>query len=306
MKKIVFACKIACSGGDYELPLLVASIRRFGGKFAQTPIWVFVPSSLNDIPQTVYDQVSHENIEFIPFSLEEKLQKFPLGDFVLAASQAEDYAKGKTELLAWLDSATIFFNEPSEFLLNLETDLGYRPVHHTLVGSRFSDPLDSFWRLIYEKCNVSESNIFPMQTHVDGEILRPYFNAGMLISRPETGLFRSWWNLFNEWYLNEDFLKYYKENELYAVFIHQAILAGVILSRMKKERLYELPFSYNYPLNLYWESKEKYKPRQLEKLISVRYCNKLQNLQFLEDLPLSISLKSWIRAIISPYLNNEE
>lgn len=302
MRKLAIACKIACSGGDYELPLLVASIRRFGGKLANIPIWVFTPNSIDNIPTLVKEQITKDNIEYIPYPVNSDLQKFPLGDFVLAASHAEAYAKDKAEVLIWLDSATIILNEPIEFLLSPKIDLAYRPVHHTLIGSKFTDPVDSFWELIYEKCEVLVEDLFPMMTHVDGQTLRPYFNAGCIVTRPNLGLFQLWWNTFKKWYLNEEFVKFYKINDLYAVFIHQAILTGIIIAKIKKNKLYELPYSYNYPLNLYLESEPDYKPKDLDKLTSARYCNKLRNPEFLEELPFSDNLKSWIKALISPYI----
>ncbi|MFX0114160.1 MAG: hypothetical protein ACFFB3_06405, partial [Candidatus Hodarchaeota archaeon] len=169
-------------------------------------------------------------------------------------------------------------------------NLGYRPVHHTLVGSIYSEPIDSFWELVYRKCDVSENKLFPMRTHVDHNTLRPYFNAGFLIVKPEKGLLQTWWNKFRELYCDPGFEEHYRKNELYLVFIHQAVLAGVILSVMDQQELQELPFSYNYPLHLYAESPEEYRPQNINDLITARY----EGLETLEKVPIQEPLKSWL------------
>ncbi len=109
-----------------------------------------------------------------------------------AAARAEADALGQTDVLAWLSPNTLVLGEPGDFLLGSGVTFGFRPVHHTLIGSRFDEPLDPFWSLIYELCGVPDGRVFPMETHVDGATIRPYFNSGVLVSRPGRGLMKAW------------------------------------------------------------------------------------------------------------------
>ncbi|MFX0207842.1 MAG: hypothetical protein ACFFDT_17775 [Candidatus Hodarchaeota archaeon] len=290
MKKLILACMTASSRSNSNIHILAASTRKFGGRLSDSPIWVLVPTSENEFPKETIDKLSSLDVEIIPYTTDPEVMKFPFTDFVLAAATAESLAKDKSDFLSWIGSDTIVINEPKDLLLDEGNNLGYRPVHHTLVGSIYEEPIDPFWELVYQKCNVSKEKIFPMKTHVDGNILRPYFNAGFLTVRPKKGLLQSWWDQFKKLYRDPSFEQFYEKNRLYSIFIHQAVLAGVILSTLQKEELQELPFSYNYPLHLYEESPGEYRPQSINDLITARF----EEIETFEKVPLQDPLKSGI------------
>ncbi len=290
MKNLIFAFN--SSGKDPDILLMVASIRKFAGKLSNNPIWMLIPDTVNEIPIEIKEQLSSHKVQLISYKIDTDVINFPFAGYVFAAATAEITAENKTDILVWMNSDTLIINEPSDFLLNEDKNLAYRPVHHTLIGSVIDKPIDSFWNLIYEKCGVPESKIFPMKTHVDHNTLRPYFNAGCLVVRPEKGLFQSWWHSFKELYRDKSFRNFYEKDDLYAIFIHQAVLSGVILSSMEKYELLELPFSYNYPLHLYFESPIEYRPQNINDLITARF----EKQKYLEDAPIHDPLKSWLKA----------
>ena len=295
MERLGFAC--VSNVLDVKTQILVASIRQFAGLLSDSPIWVFIPRSENRIPQKIKERFLSLDVKIIPFSINPELRKFPFTTYVHATATAELFVKDKTELLAWLLPDTLIINTPKHFLLEKKKNLGYRPVHHTLVGSIYTESIDPFWDLIYRKCNVSEEMIFPMKTHVDRNILRPYFNAGFLIVRPEKGLLQSWWECFKESYCDPSFEQFYQKDERYSIFMHQAILAGVILSTMKRKELQELPFSYNYPLHLYHESPKECRPQNINELITARY----EEVEWLDKVPIQEPLRNWITEQIKAF-----
>ena len=295
MNKIVFVTITSADGEDIQAPLLAASIRKFGGNLAEQPIWVLVPTKDKELPEKLLADFESLNVTIIPFSCDSDELTFPFTAFVCAAAKAEMLAKNTMELLVWMDSNSFILNEPSEFLLEEGRILGYRPVHHTLIGSEYSKPLDSFWQLLYSKLGVSEDIIFPMKTHVDGNILRPYINSGFIVLRPEKGLFQSWWDTYKELYKEPEFQEYYQKDSLYTTFIHQAVLSSIILTKLNREELYELPFSYNYPLHLYSDSSPEFQPDNLNEMVALRYyMDKLQKPEWLDPLPFYDPHKSWV------------
>ncbi|MFX1500300.1 MAG: flavin reductase family protein [Promethearchaeota archaeon] len=287
MEKLIFAYFSDCL--DPKDLILAASIRKFGESLSDYPIWVLIPNLEENINKEIKNLFLSLNVDLIPFSTKDE-PKFPFITHVLAAANAELLVKKKTKLLAWLGSNTIIFNEPKHFILDDDKNLGFRPVHHTNIGSFYDEPIDPFWELVYQKCNVYKEQIFPMKTHVDHNKIRPYFNAGCLIVRPEKGLLQSWWNSYNKLYNEHCFKDYYNKNYLYAIFIHQAVLSGVILSTMKRTELYELPFDYNYPLNLYYNCPFVYRAKDINKLATVRY----EDLEDLKKVPVQDPLRSWL------------
>ncbi|MFX1312922.1 MAG: flavin reductase family protein [Promethearchaeota archaeon] len=287
MESLIFAYISDCS--DPKDLILAASIRKFGESLSNYPIWVLIPKPEENINKAIKNIFLSLNVDLIPFSTKDE-PEFPFISYVLAAANAELLAKKKGKLIVWLGSNTIIFNEPKHFILDDEKNLGYRPVHHTNIGSFYDEPIDPFWKLVYQKCNISKEQIFPMKTHVDNNIIRPYFNAGCLIVRPERGLLQSWWNTYKELYNEQCFRDYYNKNYIYAIFIHQAVLSGIILSTMERNELYELPFDYNYPLNLYYNCPFVYRVKNVNELTTVRY----EDLKNLKNIPIQDPLKSWL------------
>lgn len=237
--------------GDEQLKhalILVESIRTFTGKYHNSPVWVYVPEE------------AHENIgffreKFCAFGAKVKGSKapkaalqFPYARKVFAAAQAEDEALGKTDILIWMDDDTVFLKEPDEFLLNKGVSFGYRPVMHQLIGSLYSEPVDEFWSRVYQKLDVPQSSIFPMTTPADNKTIRPYFNAGLLVVRPERGILRKW--AFNFPLLYEDpvFVGWCRKDRYKLIFLHQVALAGAVLNMLKKEEMTEMSFRVNYPV----------------------------------------------------------
>ena len=170
-----------------------------------------------------------------------------------------------------MDTDSIVIQEPSELIINPEVKLAYRPVDHTLIGSTFSEPISPFWESIYSDCGVNESKIFPMTASVDENVIRPYFNAGMLDLRPEIGLLRSWRRNFLRLFKASQYEELFQVKTLYKIFFHQAVLAGTVLSSIDHAELQELPYLINYPLHMHRDYPKDKKPECLNDLITCRY-----------------------------------
>ncbi len=274
--------------------LLVDSIRTFAGAMAQTPIWFFIPEYGKDLSPKIKEELVALKVNLIKFQIDKEDIRFPFTADIIAASLAESKASGQTDFLVWLGTNTIFLQEPTEFILPQDKNFGYRPVHHTLIGSLFDKQIDQFWKLIYQYCKVPNDHIFPMTTHVDGNIIRPYFNAGLLVVRPEKHLLRSWDETFFQVYQEPELLKLYQQDERYTIFIQQAILSGVVLSTLPKNEIQELPLIYNYPLHLYDEDFTNHRPTSLTELVTVRHEGIQGIKESINKIPTPDPLKYWL------------
>jgi hypothetical protein len=281
--------------------LLIESIRNFAGSLAEKPIWVFTPESSQLLAKSTIKGFEECDVKLISFVMDESKLPFFFADTIQAIAFAESMAERDTNLLAWLDSNTLILAEPAEFLIPDSKSLTYRPVHHTLIGSRYTEPLDLFWTHIYEACQVPQDRVFPMVTHVDATQIRPYFNAGCLITRPTNRLFRTWHDTFFELYRNRECRGFYQQDDRYEIFIHQAALSGVILSMFPPEELQELPGTYNYPLHLFQEDVSDNRPSTLEDLVTIRHEGLYQDPDWINSLPAKEPLKKWINQQISKY-----
>jgi len=133
-----------------------------------------------------------------------------------------------------------------------------------------------------------------MTAHVDGVRIRPYFNAGLLITRPEKNLLQTWRDTFFRVYETPDFSEFYRQDERYIIFVHQAILTGVILSTLTTDEIQELPPNYNYPLHLYHEDVTDCRPSRLEELVTCRHEGFAEDLKAINRMPAGDLLKQWL------------
>ena len=193
-----------------------------------------------------------------------------------------------------MNEDTLIIRPPVDFLLRKGISLAYRPVHHTRIGSVYNEPPDNFWSLIYQHCGVKADEAFPMETCIRDNTIRAYFNAGLLVVRPEQRLLETWLDYFRRLYQHPDFQPFFKNDVLYIVFMHQAVLSGVVLRIFNKEELLELPESINYPLNLHSDCRPEHQPRLLNDLTTCRYegIEDLQNT--LEVISVVEPLRSWL------------
>lgn len=281
-------------GSETNSLLLAGSIRSFGGVLSHAPIWYFVPDYGESLSEDTRDRLLTLGVALKPFEIEPEVARFPFTGDAEAAAIAESRAVGCADFIAWLNPNTLVLREPGGFLLPEDKSLGYRPVHHKNVGSRYGEPLDPFWELIYSLCEVPEERVFPMRTHVDGEVLRPYFNAGCHATRPAKGLLRTWRDAFLRIFREPALLKLYRENGAYEVFVHQAVFTGVVLATCSPDEILELPREYNYPLHLHGEDVTEHRPSSLEELVTVRHEGFYADPDWAGKMPAGEPLKRWI------------
>lgn len=273
--------------------MMLESIREFGGALADSPVWVLFPRSMGDFNTREHAMFTELGAGTIPYNVDEKTLKFPFGAKVQAAAVAEKTAVEKTELLIWLDSDTIIIAEPNEFVLTKDKVLGYRPVHHKLLGLSWNETPDPFWTLIYQHCQTPLPKGFPMTTHV-GEKIRPYFNAGTFVVRPGRGVLAQWWQVFQSCYRNPDFLFFYEKDSRYAIFMHQAVFTGVLLSMLESKEMQELSPSINYPLHLHQDIPQNLHANSINDLVTVRYENIFNEPGWQKKFPNLEQLVGWI------------
>jgi len=292
--RIVFAVTAGSKSSGIRALMLARSLRTFGGQLASSPFWVLAPRASNPLPTALLDGFAAAHIRLILFDIDEAVYKFLFGAKTCASAVAEAEAREITSLLAWVDPDMLIIQEPGELLIEEDKDLGYRPVHHINIGSPYDEPADDFWRLIYDHCEVPEEAIFPMTTCADQLVIRPYFNAGCLIVRPENGLLNRWRANFLRLYQEPFFESFYELDVLYRVFIHQAILSGTILSFMNQSQMHEFSDRINYPLNLHDEYHEDRRARTLNELITCRYDVGFHDPSWREGILIEEPFKSWL------------
>jgi hypothetical protein len=301
LSKIVFATTPATGGNDSEVALLANSLRRNGGGMAGNPFWVMVAESQR-LNQDAVAELKAVQAECIPYHIPAAAQNFPFAAKVFAAESAEQKAQAVgCDLLVWMDPDTIILQEPREFILEKIQKLGCRPVHLALISSPFGQPLDEFWSAIYRECGVNTSVIFPIETVVDRRQIRPNFNAGLLVVRPQLGLLQAWSRHFNNLYQDAVIQSFYERNSLYRIFIHQCALAGSILGKLTHDQIRDFSTSLNYPLHIHSRIPADQRADSWNSLVTVRYdsLDFFEQASWEEILAISGPLLDWLQSQLS-------
>jgi hypothetical protein len=293
MERLIFAFLVAPGELEDQALILTQSIRAFAGDFSQSSVWLLIPENLQ-LSAGGDVGLRSLGVRFIPFAIDDTAMSFPFAGKVFAASMAETTARDQTDLLLWMDTHSLLLNEPRKIFLNPGKVLGYRPVDHTLIGSRYEQPLDPFWERIYSDCQVPETAIFPMTTSVDEVQIRPYFNASFLVVRPEKGLLQMWCEHFHRVYQEPVYERFYAQDGLYRIFIHQAILAGTVLSSLEQRELQELSYLVNYPLHMHAQYPDDLRPMFLNELITCRYETTFEDPDWEDAIRVKEPLRSWL------------
>ena len=274
---VIFASYAADAEQLGHTLILAESIREFAGGKRKAPVWVFAPKEVVENASTPRAKADALKVDLIAIEASENASDFPFAGKVYAAAAAEERARGRAGVLAWLDEDTIVLKEPAEFDLAPAASFGYRPVMHQRIGSLFDEPVDAFWGRVYELLSVPEKAVFPVTTPADGKKIRAYFNAGVLVVRPERGLLRKWAEGFAILRGDAAIARMCGEDGFKRVFLHQAALAGAVLAAIGKEETIEFSERINYPLffNEKFESDREF--YSIEDAVTIRYDVYFQN-----------------------------
>ncbi|OQB03755.1 MAG: hypothetical protein BWY20_01281 [Spirochaetes bacterium ADurb.Bin215] len=296
---VSFACMVDSDEAEKQAAALSRSIRDFGGALRASQLIAMRPKTSR--PSRTWNTLK-DDLQVIEkvFTMEEELTTLPFAAKAVAAGHAESLAAENGDLLVWMDSGSLVLKEPAELLLDDDHVLGCSPVDHMLIGSPFSEPVDTFWEHIYRACGVSHSSVFPVTTVVDRREIRAYFNAGLLVVKPQRGILRAWGENIRTICNGADMKGLLNGNPLHRVFLHQAALAATILARVDRSEILLFPPRINYPLHMHADHPANRATKTLDDVVTCRYEGFFAHGDWARTIPASNALQAWIRTHLYP------
>ncbi len=269
--KTCFVMMVRSEQGEQLARVVIDGLRTFGGPLRDCAVWVFALDT---------DRVSRAlpgmgGVRRLPLALPEGCPPYPFVEKVYACAMAEAMTGPEIRSLVWLSLDCLIVNPPLLFDLSpapdvAEADVAFRPVHHRNIGSLANGPLDEFWQGVYRPLRIDEI-AYTVESFLDGETLRPYFNTHCFAFNPEVGLAQTWWAHFRATIADEAFQTGPCSDALHKIFLHQAILSTLVARELTWRRVRLLPPEYNYPLNLLDEMPANLRPPTLNSLVSAVY-----------------------------------
>jgi hypothetical protein len=284
--QVRFFTLVGSEEGARMARLTIDSLRAFGGDLSACPVQVFVAG---EAPVSVAF-AGLADVDLLPLGLDEAF-RYPFAAKVYAAARAEALAGPETRAVVWLGPSCLIVNPPRRFALDPAHDAAFRAVHIQNVGSPATEPLDDFWRAIYRAVGV-EAVPFTVESFVDGQRLRPYFNSHCFASNPASGLLGAWWEYFQGMVLDRAFQAGPCRDDLHQIFLHQAILSSLVTKWLDPQRIDLLPADYSYPLHF----QERIPPACRASTLDNLTCPVYEEAADLSALPAGEPLRSWLAA----------
>lgn len=274
--------------------MLIDSIRSFGGELSRCPVWVFDLTAQNASAKNLKDL----DAEVLSLSVPEDVRHYIFADKVYACARAEEMAVSDVQSLIWIDPACLVINPPELYNLGSSCDAAVRPVHIQNVGLHPEEPLNGFWRGICDVVGVDDIRS-TVETFVDEQRIRSYFNSHAFAMRPSRGLLRRWFACFETLVCDEGYQKAACHDERHQIFLHQAVWSALLVAELGVERIRELPPDYNYPYNLHQSVPPGKRAAALNDLVSVAYERRPLDPGKVDDIDMHEPLRSWLSAHIT-------
>lgn len=280
---------------------LVQSIREWAGEYRDCRILVaytnpdeFRPTSLE-----VYN-----NVELIPLRLEQKILAYPLAVKAFAASLIEELTLATYQTLVWFDPGVLVLNTLESLDLEDKYDIAVKPVSlSNNISLAPETPPNDYWTPIYSSNGLDFNKLPILQTIVDEVYIQPYYNCEVYSVNPTLGICREWARQLSV-LLNDN--KYQKEScttFTRRLFLHQAVLSGIITSRVTPDRIRTLPVTSGYPFNQHDQLNPSKQVSSLNRLSVIIFDYAWSRIpSWMNKIPVEEPLKGWLVEAYSEYL----
>ncbi len=152
---------VICTEGvgylESQSKLLISSLREFGGKFKDLPIFSYQPRKKFKVSRETIAFFEENNVEYIDIELNKDFSDYPFANKILASNHRE--INTNAEILIFLDSDVFFLNEPKEFPDFGSCNVILRPVDMKNIGVENSEDKNAtYWNNLYKLLSLSHSS----------------------------------------------------------------------------------------------------------------------------------------------------
>jgi hypothetical protein len=289
--RLVFVTLVGTARQESPARLLIDSIRAFGGALRDCPIWVFEA----DPEGAPCGDLESLGVRVLPLTVPATVRPNWFAGKVSACAQAEELAAPGVRSLVWLSPDCLVINPPLLFDLAAGFDVAVRPVHIKNVGLLATEPVDDFWRAVYQAVGVRDIEA-TVESFVDVQRIRAYFNSHAFAVNPAKGLLRRWFECFEALVCDQDFQSGPCHDQRHHIFLHQAVLSALIATVPDPRRVRSLPPEYSYPYNLHQSVLPDRQAMALNDLVCIAYEDRPLDPSVVDDIAIREPLRSWLSA----------
>ena len=184
MKTTTFCLCIEAGILEWQALLLCQSIRRFGGRYAQTPIVAVRPRFGPEISTEVRRRLAALDVRYVSGHFVGAYHWLPHLNKAAALAMLEREAK--TEFITWLDSDMAFVREPEGLIPDAPFDYAARAGEGDM-GSDGADVNAPYWDAVSKLAGL-DFRAFPIvESWPEGRPMRGYLHGGVFTFRTDLG-----------------------------------------------------------------------------------------------------------------------
>lgn len=187
-------CLLSEAGAlERQALLLVESLRRFGGEYADIEVTVVSPRPERRPSKETVRAFEKLSATYLPLDIKSPEPDYGPSFRVLALSSVAQ--NSKSDFIIQADSDTLFCDEP-EFDIPAQS-FAARPVDvKGMCSSGPGDPFEKIWQRIAQSCGVDLDKVpFVVPTLGDSSV-RASYNAGLIIAKRDSGFWETVEELF--------------------------------------------------------------------------------------------------------------
>jgi hypothetical protein len=289
--RVVFATYAEGAAQARKAAVLVDSLRRFGGALAEAPFFAVADAD----GRAELAKAGLAGTTVLPLEAAAVARGVPFAAKAYAAAAAERLVEG-AETLAWMDPESLVVAPPRALDLGPGAAVALRPVFLVnAVGLAEEAPVDGYWARLFREAGVDPASVPAVESFADEKRIRFYVNCGVIAWRPGRGIAREWVRVLAAVLADEAWSKEHVTEPRHLVFLHQAVVSAVILSRTSAAERRWLPPDHGYPLNLHDRLPAAKRARRLEDLACFIYDTLWdRDPDWLARAPVGEPLRGWL------------
>ena len=196
-RDIAFLLCIEAGFIEEQSILLVQSLRLFGGVFASCPVYLICPRPNRAPSAEIKKILALMDATVIVEDLNQALDHFPYANKAYALAHLEQQIQ--SSFVVFLDSDTLFLDEPCSLAIAGTYDFAARPVdvRGICCGPHDAD-YKGYWTDLCELAGISIDALPLMQSGVTREAIHANYNGGLLVVRRSLGIGRRWQELLEQ------------------------------------------------------------------------------------------------------------
>lgn len=279
---------------------LIRSIRHFGGIYSDSEIYVILGNREN-FP---CHSLKGERVVLQPAEMEDAFKDYPLAIKAFSAAQVERKVNEKISTLVWFDPGTILLKPPVDFDLKGTYSVAVRPVSLTnRIGLPPGTKPNDYWLPIYKATGLNYKTLPAIKTVVDEVKIQPYYNCEIFSVDPRLGIFSEWAKKLKIFLEDKQFQDDACKTFIRKLFLHQAVLSAVIVSKVPEKKIKPLSIKSSYPFNQHKDVSDKKKILFLDEATAVIFDYAWDRIaSWMNRIPIKESLKSWLLETYVDYL----